>query len=178
LEADWKERGVESVSYHIGLTTGNALVGNVGSEQRMDFTAIGDNVTLASKLEALNRRFGTQVLLTDDMHEVVQDKFVLRTVGRVLFDGNTEPTNLYELLGRADEGQGKGKAMREQAAAFNQALGVYIAGHFSDAVTSVESFLRKYPDDVVAQRLLERCVLLSDAPPANWAGVEQVEDHS
>ena len=94
LEANWKERGIESVSYHIGLTTGNALVGNVGSEQRMDFTAIGDNVTLASKLEALNRRFGTQVLLTDDMHEVVQDKFVLRTVGRVLFDGDAEPTNL------------------------------------------------------------------------------------
>ena len=174
LESQWKERGINSVSYHIGLATGNALVGNVGSEQRMDFTAIGDNVTLASKLEALNRRFGTQVLLTDEMHELVKDKFVLRAVGRVLFSGDAQPTNLYELLGRAE----KGKALKEQAELYNQALGVYTAGHFADAIARVEGFLRKYPDDVVAQRLLERCVLLGDAPPANWQGIERLDDLS
>lgn len=87
------------MKYKIGINTGVAMVGHFGSQERVDYTAIGDSVNIAARLEKLNKLYNTQILLGPDTAKVVRDDLFIRPVDWVILEGRTQPIFIYELLG-------------------------------------------------------------------------------
>jgi adenylate cyclase len=98
LQKKWKKEGIPAFDFGIGLNSGDAIVGNMGSSNRFDYTAIGDNVNLASRLEGLNKTYGTNVIISENTYKIVKDKFNTRELGVVKVKGKEKPIRIYELL--------------------------------------------------------------------------------
>jgi adenylate cyclase len=100
LNAEWIPRGLPEIAIRIGVATGSAVVGNFGSERRFSYTAVGDTVNLASRLEGLNKTHGTGVLIAETTYAMLDGAFECRAVGEVTVRGRTSATGVYELVAR------------------------------------------------------------------------------
>jgi len=95
---EWqKEFGVE-IKIGVGINTGPVIIGNIGSSKRFDYTAMGDTVNLASRLEGLNKEYGTEIIISQFTHEKVKDKFKFRYIDKVAVKGKEEKVGIYQLL--------------------------------------------------------------------------------
>jgi adenylate cyclase len=101
LNADWEGRGLPRLEIGIGIHTGEPIVGNFGSVDRFDYTAVGDAVNLASRLEGMNKTHGTHILISESTREAIGAGFTCREVGRIRARGREQETLIHELIGRA-----------------------------------------------------------------------------
>jgi adenylate cyclase len=108
LNRGWADVGLPQLGIRIGINSGMAIVGNFGSSQRFSYTAVGDTVNLASRLEHLNKEFGTGVLISGDTRAAIGDEFVCREVGHTAVRGRTQATTMYELVGSSSDAAGAG----------------------------------------------------------------------
>jgi len=173
MQAAWKAEGRPVLEIGIGINSGIASVGNMGSKLRHGYTAMGDAVNLASRLEGLNKEFGTRVVLSEYTLALLGDsKFVTRELDVIRVKGKLQPVRIYELLG--DEASADGLA--EMAAEFRKARAAYIDRDWREAARRFESFLQKWPDDGPAQVALARCnEYLAEQPPSDWDGVYEMK---
>ena len=95
FEAD----GLTPFITRFGIHVGEAVVGNVGSTERMNYTALGNNVNLAARLEGLNKEFGTSILVSEDVHRRVDGLFTFRALNAIVAKGMTKETHVFELVG-------------------------------------------------------------------------------
>jgi adenylate cyclase len=168
LNAQWSARGLPELPTRFGLATGPVVVGNVGSPARLVYTAVGDTINLASRLEGLNRFYGTWVLVCEDVRRAAGEAFAWRQVDRVRAKGKQKSIDLYQLLGRAGE---VGRPLLEFSARYEAALRLYRRRSFRDAASALEQLTAGFPDDLSVARLLELARDFQTRPPdEGWDG--------
>ena len=166
LNEGWRAQGIPSLDIGVGINTGEAVVGNMGAELRFDYTAIGDTVNLASRLEGMNKLYGTHVLVSEFTYNHVKDDFLFREIDLVRVKGKLKPIVVYELAGR------KADPRAALVQEYSVALGIYRARRFQEAKTAFEAILERYPDDGPSRLYVQRCADYIAAPPLeDWDGV-------
>jgi class 3 adenylate cyclase/CHASE2 domain-containing sensor protein len=165
LNADADAFGGHRLAARIGLSTGVALVGNIGSRHRFNYTALGDTVNLAARIEGANKVYGTEILASDATRQAAGDTVAWREIDRVRVLGREEPVTLYEprhVESDATDG-----------AAFANALAAYRAGKFDEALQSFGGLaLSDAPSRLFMVRARRS---MENPPPPTWDGVETLD---
>ncbi len=175
LQKKWQTEGKPKLDIGIGLNSGVASVGNMGSALRYGYTALGDAVNLSSRLEGLNKDYGTHVLVNESTCAAAKDAgFLFRELDVIRVKGKLEPVTIYELIGKVPD--------LEQDAAFAEypvllreftaARELYVQRKWSESQDAFQSILDRWPADGPSRMYWKRCQdYLFDAPPAAWDGV-------
>jgi adenylate cyclase len=103
MNIDWKSQGKESLDIGIGLNSGDMVVGNMGSNSRMDYTIMGDNVNLGSRLEGTNKMYGTRIIISEFTYEQVKEKVIVRELDLIKVKGKHLPVKIFELVGLVED---------------------------------------------------------------------------
>jgi adenylate cyclase len=173
LNERWEREGRPRLDARAALHTGEVIVGNIGSHARLDYTVIGDSVNLASRLEGLNKRYGTSLMISETTYEKVKDVMVVRPLDRVSVKGKARSVDVYELLGKRGEVDDAAVARAER---HRHAFSLYLERRFEEAATIFAGLAAERPADVAAKVLEERCRDLATAPPPaeGWTGAVQM----
>lgn len=174
LNARWIEKGLSAWHTRFGIHVGQAVLGNVGSSDRIDYTAVGDNVNIAARLEGLNKYYGSSILASGQIAAVCSDQFLFRHVDRSQPKGVGYPLDIFELLGTI-EGSDEFRvtpAMTKLVHDWDAVYEVYASQDWLRTLDALETFADQYPDDVLAGIYLDRVVgFLLEPPPEAWDGI-------
>ncbi|RKH42973.1 adenylate/guanylate cyclase domain-containing protein [Corallococcus sicarius] len=172
LRVEFRQKGFPDVYTRIGVNSAVNFVGNFGSDQLFSYTAIGDGMNLAARLEGANKAYGSGIMIGPRTYELAKDHIEVRELDRVRVAGKTEAVTVYELLalkGRLDADT------QRTVARYHEALALYRQARFADAVTVLEAAAAQAPGDGPTGALLARCREYLEAPPERFDGVVNLE---
>ena len=165
-------RGAPTLSVHMGIATGEVIVGTIGSEVSKSFTVIGDTVNVASRLVGANDVYGTRIIISEDTLRLAQQEVEARELDLITVVGRTEPVRIYELLGRTGELL---SGEDELAHEFENGLKTYRAREWALAERHFQRCLEIRPGDRSSALYIERISeMRTNPPPADWSGVSRL----
>lgn len=170
LHSKWADEGKPILRFRIGINSGEMVVGNVGGNERFDYTVIGDNVNLGARLESANKMYRTRILLSEFTHELVKEKIFARELDLIVVKGKTRPVKIYELID--DEVDRVRDDKKKLVELYCTGISKYrdrewrIAAEFFERALSIDS--SDYPSEMYLERSK---VYEIEPPPADWNGV-------
>jgi class 3 adenylate cyclase len=174
LNAGWEKDGKPPLRTRFGINSGEVSVGNMGSSERMNYTVLGDAANVASRLEAINKYYGTGIIVGEQTHDVVKGRFVSRPIDVVAVKGKARGVRIYELLaGLPDDAELPPSAddLRRQELT-ERAFTAYLAREFAEAASLYRELADEFPDDALGEMFVARCdAYLKSPPDADWGGV-------
>lgn len=174
LNQKWKAEGRNVLLTRVGVNTGMSLIGNFGSSDRFNYTAVGDNVNLASRLESLNKIYLSKIIVSDSTRQYAGDHFIFRPLDLVAVKGRQQSVKIFQLLGTDED---KLAAENRKISMMTEvALERYLARDWREAYNLFQKILEEFKDDYIAEIYMNRCRELNDNPPgSNWDGVFRVQ---
>jgi adenylate cyclase len=168
LQQEWRARGQPVLEIGIGINTGIASVGNMGSMLRYGYTAMGDSVNLASRLEGLNKEYGTHIIISESTRDSLSDDHILvRELDLIRVKGKLQPVSIFEILSAQTLGESK-----ELVELFGRGRAAYKRRDWRAAKMGFEGVLHRWPNDNPARIFLARCEeYLAEEPADDWDGV-------
>ncbi len=169
LQKEWRAQGKPVMDIGVGINTGIASVGNMGSSLRYGYTAMGDSVNLASRLEGLNKEYGTRIIISESTHKALRsDRTLVRELDMIRVKGKLLPVTIYEVL----DAVALGSEGKDLVALFARGHEAYKQRDWRAAGQAFEQVLDRWPDDGPARIFLRRCEeYLAEEPEADWDGV-------
>ncbi len=161
LNLKWQAEGRPPLKVGVGINSGPVAVGNMGSDRLFDYTAIGDNVNLASRLEGLNKYYGTSILISQSTATLLGDAFILREVDLVRVKGKAQAIGFFEVLG-------EGEAPPELARfleTYHRGLALYRERNWPESLAAFTAALELHPEDASVRRYLEQAQKYMESPP-------------
>ena len=169
LRSKWKTEGKPELKMRIGLCTGPAVVGNMGSKNRMDYTMMGDTVNTAARLEVINKVYGSYTLVGDSTYKSAGDNIMAREIDSVLVAGKEDPVTIYEIIGYPEDVDGR---MQETVNHYAEGLEAYRNQDWNRAQNFFNKALEATPDDGPSKTMLNRCNEYKvNLPDKDWNGV-------
>jgi class 3 adenylate cyclase len=172
LEEKWVAGGLPPRTYRFGINTGEVVVGNVGSSSRFEYMAVGEDVSLASRLEGANKHYGTQILISERTYSLIKDALIAREIDIIRVVGNSKPVKIYELV--AEKGKSNEKTAR-QLEHFEAGVCAYRVRQWEKAISCFIQVLQLTPEDNPAKIYIKRCIEYQQVePPHNWEGIHEL----
>jgi adenylate cyclase len=167
LRQEWGRIGRPPLAARIGINSGLMLVGNIGSRYRFSYGALGDQVNLGSRLEGLNKMYGTEILLGENTARFLEGSFLLRELDMVKVVGRKQPLRIYELVGKSDDSLPKERT--QSLRHFAAGLDAYRRQLWQDAIAFFNQSLAIWPEDGPSRIMAQRCRIYQEAcPPGDW----------
>jgi adenylate cyclase len=168
LNAKWAAAGLPQLRTRVGINTGRAVAGNMGTDTIFNYTILGDCVNLASRLEGVNKEYGTLIIVGEDTHERARDEFEYRELDWIRVKGKVKPVAIFELAGQIGDIDAR---RRELFRLYATALARYREGRWTAAADALAEALAVDPHDGPCRTLAARCAFYSAHPPEGWQGV-------
>ncbi len=177
LNEKWKGEGLPEIRMRVGINSGEVIAGNMGTEKIFNYTILGDNVNLASRLEGVNKKYGTDVIISEfTLDRIVKESggmeeipFVLRELDSIRVKGKSEPVSIFELY---DFKENTDETVNEAFSLYGEGLKQYRKGSWDSAISIFAKVLEITAKDGPSRTLIERCRLYRNVPPpADWDGV-------
>ena len=168
-----RTQGHEPMNIGVGISTGHAVVGSIGSPKRLEYTVIGDRVNLAERLESANKYYGTSILLCEKTAACLRQPTLLREIDYIRVRGSTRPLAVFEAMSHHDGESFAGQDAVMQA--YAEGLHLYRQRDWTRAAACFRTAALANPDDRPSRIFRERCQqYMESPPPENWDGVWSV----
>lgn len=176
LKQKWAPLGKPPLPTRIGLHTGQAIVGNIGSQDRMNFTAIGDSVNIASRLEGANKYYGTKILASESVESVAKGRILFRVIDKIAVKGRASGLIVYEpLCAMKDADNDRYYKLIELCAKSKETFELYQNQNFEEAIKHYEELLKLFPEvSMSIIPMIEKCKNFIENPPLDWDGVSHL----
>ncbi len=174
LNKKWIKDGKPELYTRFGISSGDVSVGNMGSSDRMNYTVLGDSVNLASRLEAINKYYGTTIIVGESTYEKVKSQFCFRPIDVVAVKGKSRGVKIYQLLAGlpADADIAPTKDDLKSQKLTESAFNAYMGREFEKALSLYSELKKTFPEDPIGEMFIERCTAyIKKAPPQDWDGV-------
>ncbi|MBT5954377.1 hypothetical protein HOG98_06615 [bacterium] len=171
LNENWAKKGLPVFNTRIGLHTGETIVGNIGSSNRMNYTVLGDSVNLASRLEGINKNYGTNIIVSESTFQLTKASFFYRPLDLVAVKGKNESIKIYELMGSSDE-----KSYKKLSIEFTKVFNDFQKQNWTDSLDRLLELKTEFPSDNVITLYIKRCKnFIKKSPGPDWDGVNRLK---